>query len=308
MKKPSNKRLLIAAGSVVGLVLVAAGVVALGSGVFDKEPDTASDVGENVKQTRVIKRSLPGFVGQLELRGFANPLSDAEKEALRNDVIAQAKAKGLWDAEHPVTMAGGDGMDAGVFVAYGYVVGPDGVPDSLAESVAEEGYPDPYQQLLVVAEAHHRARLWFEERQFQSEEHLYNRESITRVVPGVFAGRLELRPLADPLSAAEKEALRNDVIARAKAEGFWSVERPDQDSRRLPGEHSFDFERKLGPIHIAYGYVVDSEGKPWKYEVSVNNEKEAAGVHQKARDWLHMFETQEWLDMLIDKERYGRLY
>ncbi|MCL0081618.1 hypothetical protein M1N89_00040 [Dehalococcoidia bacterium] len=93
----------------------------------------------------------------------------------------------------------------------------------------------------------------------------WTRESIEEIIPGVFVGRLELRPLADPLSAEEKEALRTDVIARAKAEGFLDAERCGSEggTGRRGGERPFGakVEKKTGPHHITYGYVVDSDGK-----------------------------------------------
>ncbi|MCL0095439.1 hypothetical protein M1O52_02800 [Dehalococcoidia bacterium] len=88
---------------------------------------------------------------------------------------------------------------------------------------------------------------------------------------------MELRPLADPLSTEEKEALRNDVIALAKAEGFLGTEPPgsERGTGRRGAKRPFAARvvNKLGPHHIAYGYLVDSDDKQWTLEIAVNNEE-----------------------------------
>lgn len=122
----------------------------------------------------------------------------------------------------------------------------------------------------------------------------WTRESIKVIIPGIFVGRLELRPLADPLSAEEKEALRNDVIALAKAEGFLGTEPPgsERGTGRRGAKRPFAARvvNKLGPHHVAYGYLVDSDGKQWTLEIAVNNEKEGVKFHLAARGWLGSFE------------------
>ncbi|MCL0050561.1 hypothetical protein M1N22_01745 [Dehalococcoidia bacterium] len=291
--KPPNKRKLII-GVVMGLALLAVGFLGYVAGV------TAYVVVDEAMAPgmpkchyavgyfeRSIEKVIPGvLIARLELRGFNNPLSIEEMRSIQDDVRQRADAKELLS---PYACRGfsapGTLREGNAFVACGEVVGLCGVPGGHSSSADE----------TTVAWSHERVREWFKEMTRRLTEHSYNRESMTRVIPGVFAGRLELRPLADPLSAAEKEALRNDVIARARAEGFLDAEHPEQDSllHRLGGEPAGPFlnvEKKRGPHHIAYGYVVDSEGRPWIFEVSVNNEKEAAWVHQEARNWFGMFE------------------
>lgn len=306
MKLPNRRKLIFRSLMVlfaIGFFTGVAAAAAHDARVFEKEWDDKVDRDFLPGHfERSLERVIPGvLVARLELRGFANSLSTEERKAIRDDVILKAESEGLiWDSRlrigQPILPSQyhieRDGVVEEIvphYVAYGHIIGPDGVPRSM-NRVTNEG---------AVASAHQQALAWFEEMTRRLTEHSYNRESMTRVIPGVFAGRLELRPLADPLSDAEKEALRADVIARARAEGFLDAEHPEQDSllRRLGGEPAGPFlnvEKKRGPLHIAYGYVVDSEGRPWTFEVSVNNEKEAAWVHQEAREWFGMFEGKQW--------------
>ncbi|MCL0070768.1 hypothetical protein M1N44_03230 [Dehalococcoidia bacterium] len=296
MKLPNRRKLIFRSLMVlfaIGFFTGVAAAAAHDARVFEKEWDDKVDRDFLPGHfERSLERVIPGvLVARLELRGFANSLSTEERKAIRDDVEARAHAEGLMPpgGQRMFTTPANEDDGRTDRVAYGHIIGPDGVPRSM-NRVTNEG---------AVASAHQQALAWFKEMTRRLTEHSYNRESMTRVIPGVFAGRLELRPLADPLSDAEKEALRADVIARARAEGFLDAEHPEQDSllRRLGGEPAGPFlnvEKKRGPHHIAYGYVVDSEGRPWTFEVSVNNEKEAAWVHQEAREWFGMFEGKQW--------------
>ncbi|MCL0076565.1 hypothetical protein M1O12_00825 [Dehalococcoidia bacterium] len=298
MKLP-NRWMLIAVVSVVGLVLFAAGVFAFGTGWFEKDIGRAEAGAKQAEIKESIERVIPGvLVAKLELRSFANSLSTEQRKAIRDDVILKAESEGLisiscsrrWidqpllPSQYSIERGGVVEEIVPHYAAYGYIIGAGSLPRSL-NIVANEG---------AVASAHQRARQWFEEGIRRLTEHLYNRQSITRVMPGVFAGRLELRPLADPLSAEEKEALRNDVIALARAEGFLGTEPPgsERGTGRRGAKRPFAARvvNKLGPHHVAYGYVVDSDGKQWTLEIAVNNEKEGAGFHEAARDWLGSFE------------------
>lgn len=285
MKPPNKRKLIITA--LVGLFAVAfvfyvALPAAYDAGMFERERGRAKYHYVPGYFEQSIEKAIPGFlVARLELRGFANPVSDEERKVIRDDVMARAKAEGLLRPDHRDLIAIETCVvpnDGTVRVAYGYLVSPYGMPHSMSGS-ANEG---------AVASSHQWARQWLEEEIRRLTEHLYNRQSITRVVPGVFAGRLELRPLADALSTEEKEALRNDVIALAKAEGFWGPDPPGIGRPRRP--FATRVVNKLGPHHIAYGYVVDADGRQWTLEIAVNNEKEGAGFHQSDRDWLGVFE------------------
>ena len=291
MKPPNKRKLIITA--LVGLFAVAfvfyvALPAAYDAGMFERERGRAKYHYVPGYFEQSIEKAIPGFlVARLELRGFANPVSDEERKVIRDDVMARAKAEGLLRPDHREVIAIETCVvpnDGTVRVAYGYLVSPYGMPHSMSGS-ANEG---------AVASSHQWARQWLEEEIRRLTEHLYNRQSITRVVPGVFAGRLELRPLADALSTEEKEALRNDVIALAKAEGFLGTEPPgsERGTGRRGAKRPFAARvvNKLGPHHVAYGYVVDSDGKQWTLEIAVNNEKEGAGFHQSDRDWLGVFE------------------
>ena len=280
MKLPNRRKLIT--GVVVGLVLVAAGVVALGTGVF-KEPDTAKYDYVPGEFERSIERVIPGvLIARLEQWDFHNSPDVEGFHALISDVEAKARAEGLMHPDHPglsrsIPLREQDTYKF-VIVAYGAIVGPDGIPGDYAGQTSERG------GVLT----HRWAREWLVGTSRQETEHLYNRESMTEIVPGVLVGRLELASVVEPLSDAEKEALRNDVIALAKAEGLWDAEHCLLLRTTMGDEGStgFSVEVKGGPIHIAYGYVIGSDGKPWKYEVSVNSEKEAVRVHREARDWF----------------------
>ena len=103
------------------------------------------------------------------------------------------------------------------------------------------------------------------------------RESIEEIIPGVLVGRLELRSFAEPLSAAEKEAIRNEVIARAKAEGLLY---PNIDPESIPTTTD-----QIVGVYVAYGLMVSSAGVG-TYFGGAPNEEAVAPAHQRARQWF----------------------
>ncbi|MBT9159982.1 MAG: hypothetical protein AAGB97_00850 [Dehalococcoidia bacterium] len=105
---------------------------------------------------------LPAGVGRLELRSVEEGLTTREVEAIRADVIAEAIAKGLLNAESRVLFEA-NFKDYGVVVAYGYFVGPDGVP---SQYVAIAG-----NNRVALDVIHQRAREWYQKERQRPGKH-----------------------------------------------------------------------------------------------------------------------------------------
>ena len=98
------------------------------------------------------------FVGRLELRSLTKGLSAGEMEAIRAEVMAKATAKGLLnDAEGRVVFESAPEFkdQRTVVVAYGFVVGSDGVPSEYVGEVNING--NGY--VLTIPQ---RAQEWYE--------------------------------------------------------------------------------------------------------------------------------------------------
>lgn len=103
------------------------------------------------------------YVARLVLRPFEEGLCEREVEAIRGGVIAMAIAKGILDDDGPRAKSKGcwESPEPGsVVVAFGMVIGLDGVPSSFGALANEGG----------VAGSHRSALEWYHTKLYRAQE------------------------------------------------------------------------------------------------------------------------------------------